>query len=166
MCVCHIIFIWHPFSRNVGNRFNSDYEFCSGEAFTMKIITVWEELHRFTFDFHTLLSRQTKLHGSASWNAAAWTWDKTQPIRSTAADFRCPGQANVFPYTWPMPGACHAMVRYAVHRTNRALNAGSLKCLPLLVIPKRSDTAGTLQNATDSAEFPLLLNWLNWRQKP
>ena len=95
-CVCHIISIWHPLSGNAGNRFNSDYEFCSGEAFTMKIITVWEELHTFTFDFHVMLSRQTKLPGSASWHPAAWTWDKPQSVRSTAADFRWPGQTTCF----------------------------------------------------------------------
>jgi hypothetical protein len=95
-CVCHIISIWHPFSRNVGNRFNSDYEFCSGEAFITKITTVWEELHEVTFDFHTMLSRQTEMPGRASWNTAAWTWDRRQNIRSTAADFRCPDQATCF----------------------------------------------------------------------
>jgi hypothetical protein len=47
--VCHIISIWHHFSTNVTNRLNSDYEFCSGEAFTIKIITVWEELHNFYY---------------------------------------------------------------------------------------------------------------------
>ena len=166
MCVCHIISTWRPFSRNVGNRFNSDYEFCSGEPFTMKIITVWEELHKFTFNFHTMLSRQTKLPGSLSWNTVAWTWDKPQTIRSTSADFRCPGQATCF-HTHgqcPMHATQWSDMRY-IKPTEPWKLARSNAC-PIVVIPKSSGTAGTLQNATDSAKFPLFPNCLNWRRNP
>jgi len=159
-CVCHIISIWQPFSRNAGNRFNSDYEFCSGEAFTTNIITVWEELHQFTFHLHAMLSRQPKLPESASWNTVTWTWDKPQRIRGTVADFRCPDQAT----------CCHIRGQCPVHATKwsdmRFFEPTGPLTLARSKLALRSVTVGTLQNATDSAKFPLIPHCLNWRRNP
>jgi len=50
VCLSHNLHLTSFPARNAGNSFNSDYEFCSGEAFTMKISTVREERHKFSVD--------------------------------------------------------------------------------------------------------------------
>jgi hypothetical protein len=123
--------------------------------------------HKFTFDFHTTFSRRTKLPESASTNTAEWTWDKPQPIRDAAADFRYPDQAT----------CCHTRGQYPVHATKWSDTrhfeptaplslARSLEACPAVTITKRSVTAGTLQNATGPAKFPLVPNCLNCRRNP